>query len=151
MGRLTDRLTGYSSLGVDTAIFIYHLESHPNYNHLTQVLFSGVEDGKWTALTSVITLMELTVRPWQLGRDDIAYKYEALLVNFPNLKILDVDRNVSRRAAQLRASYNLHPADAIQIATSLVGGSQAYITNDRRLSRLNPVLDIIILDDLVIE
>ena len=51
------------------------------------------------------------------------------------------------RAAQLRARYCLRPADAFQVATALVHGAMAFVTNDWRLTRLAPVLDIIILDD----
>jgi RecA-family ATPase len=58
-----------------------------------------------------------------------------------------VTRDVARRAAQLRARYRLRPADALQMATALVHGATAFVTNDRQLTRLAPVLDIITLDD----
>jgi hypothetical protein len=51
-------------------VFIYHLEQHPHYFPLTHELLAGVEAGRWTACTSVVTLMELTVRPWQLGQPE---------------------------------------------------------------------------------
>lgn len=82
MGRLSDRLAPFPQMGLDTVIFIYHLECHPRYLSLTQELFQGVENGRWEAITSVITLMEINVRPLQMERQDIARKYEALLVNF---------------------------------------------------------------------
>jgi hypothetical protein len=34
---------------------------------------------------------------------EIAVKYEALIVNFPNLTLANIDRDVARRAAQLKA------------------------------------------------
>jgi predicted nucleic acid-binding protein len=91
--------------------------------------------------------MELTVRPWQVGRPAVAREYEALLVHFPNLTVADVTRDVARRAAQLRARYRVRPADALQAATALVHGATALVTNDRRLVRLEPVLDVIVLED----
>ncbi len=91
----------------------------------------------------MITLMELTVRPWQIGRADVARKYEALLVNFPNLTIVDIDRQVARHAAELRAGYRLHPADAIQVAACLIHGAQTFVTNDRRLANLSLPLSIV--------
>ena len=60
----------------------------------------------------------------------------------------DVTREVARRAAQLRARYRVRPADALQAATALVHGATAFVTNDRLLERLSPVLDLVILDDL---
>ncbi len=147
MERLIEKLKEAGVVGIDTPVFIYHLEAHPQYTPLTQAIFSGLEAGKWRAVTSVITLMEITVRPWQVGRADIARKYEALLVNFPNLAILDIQRDVTRTAAQLRARYSLRPPDALQAAASLHGGAKAFVTNDRRLSALQDLFDVLVLDD----
>jgi predicted nucleic acid-binding protein len=47
----------------------------------------------------------------------------------------------------LRARYHVRPADALQAATALVHGATAFVTNDRRLVRLEPVLDVILLED----
>ena len=80
----------------------------------------------------------------------MAREYEVLLVHFPHLTLADVTRDVARRAAQLRAHYRLRPADALQVATALVHGATAFVTNNRRLRRLTPVLDIIILDDFAV-
>lgn len=112
------------------------------------ILLAGVQAGQWRAVTSTVTLMELTVRPWQLGRAAVAREYEALLVHFPHLTVADVTRDVARRAAQLRAIYSLRPADALQVATALVHGATVFVTNDRSLARLSPVLDVVLLDDL---
>jgi predicted nucleic acid-binding protein len=147
MERLSGRLTGHAVIGLDTNIFIYHLEAHPRYQPLTQELLAGIQAGRRRAITSTVTVMELTVRPWQLGRPAVAREYEVLLVHFPHLTLADVTRDVARRAAQLRARYRLRPADALQVATALVHGATAFVTNDRRLARLAPMLDIIILDD----
>ena len=66
MERLTRALDTHTRIGLDTPVFIYHLEHHPRYSLVTQELLSGVESGQWEAVTSTITLMELTVRPWRL-------------------------------------------------------------------------------------
>jgi len=97
-----------------------------------------------------ITVMELTVRPWQVGRPAVAREYEARLVHFPNLFLADVTRDAARRAAQLRAQFNLRAADALQVATALIHGATAFVTNDRRLRRLESVLDMIVLDDFAL-
>jgi predicted nucleic acid-binding protein len=150
MERLREQLAGHAVIGLDTSIFIYHLEAHPRYQPLTQELLAGIQVGRQTAITPTVTVMELTVRPWQIGRPAVAREYETLLVHFPHLTLADVTRDVARRAAQLRARYLLRPADALQVATALVHGATAFVTNDRRLRRLKPVLDIIILDDFAL-
>ncbi|MBN1936320.1 MAG: type II toxin-antitoxin system VapC family toxin [Anaerolineae bacterium] len=149
MGRLDERLAAHKTLGLDCCIFIYHVEAHPGYLPLTRELLDGVESGRWQAVVSTIALMELTVRPWQAGRPAAARAYEALLAHFPHLTLVDVTRDVARRAAQLRARYAIPPVDALHAASVLVHGATAFVSNDRRLARLAPELDVVILDDLI--
>jgi predicted nucleic acid-binding protein len=151
MGRLSERLGSISVVGLDTAIFIYHFERHPRYFPLTQELFSSIEAGLRKGVTSTITLMEIIVKPLALRRQDVARKYEALLVNFPNLDIVDLDRNVIRQAARLRAEYRIRPPDALQASVSLLYGADVFITNDGLLKRLQNKLEVIILDDFIDE
>jgi len=149
MERIIRKLTGYPVIGLDTSIFIYHFEAHPRYQSLTLPILNGVEKGKWQAVTSMITIMELTVRPWQLGREDVARKYEALIFHFPHLELIDINRDIARLAAQLRAKYNLPSPDALQTAACLVRGGNALVTNDRKLGVLQPLIDVIVLDDFL--
>ena len=149
MDELSKRLAKAKVIGLDTPIFIYFLENNERYGPLAQLTINGIEKGKWQGVTSTITLMEITVRPWQLGRESVAREYEAVLVHFPNLSVVDVDRNVARAAAQLRAKYNVSPPDALQVAASLSYGAKAFLTNDKRLSRLQELIDILVLDDFV--
>lgn len=149
MDELSKRLAKAKVIGLDTPVFIYFLEDNPRYGALAQITINGIEKGKWEGVTSTITLMEITVRPWQLAREAAAREYEAVLVHFPNLSVVDVDRNVARAAAQLRAKYNVSPPDALQVASSLSFGAKAFLTNDRRLSKLQELIDILVLDDFV--
>lgn len=149
MDELSKRLAKAKVIGLDTPIFIYFLENNERYGPLAQLTINGIEKGKWQEVTSTITLMEITVRPWQLGNELVAREYEAVLVHFPNLSIVDVDRNVARAAAQLRAKYNVSPPNALQVAASLSYGAKAFLANDKRLSRLQELIDILVLDDFV--
>lgn len=150
MAGLREKLTGAGVVGLDTSIFIYHLETNPTYSLLTETVFKGMEAGKFQGVTSTITLMELTVLPWRMGHENVAREYEAVLANFPNLSIVDVDRDVARLAARLRADFNVSPADALQVAAGLQTGAKTFLTNDRRLSCLQTILDILLLDDFIV-
>jgi predicted nucleic acid-binding protein len=149
MDEFSKRLARAKVIGLDTPIFIYFLENNVRYGPLAQLTLNGIEKGKWQGITSAITLMEITVRPWQLGRESAAREYEAVLVHFPNLSVVDVDRNVARAAAQLRARYNISPPDALQVAASLSYGAKAFLTNDKRLSKLQELIDVLVLDDFL--
>jgi predicted nucleic acid-binding protein len=149
MGGLGERLKSIAVVGLDTAVFIYHFERNPRYFSLTEELFSGLEAGDRKGVTSSITLLEIIVKPLALDRQDIARKYEALLMNFPNLDIIDLDRDVIRQAARLRAEYRIRPPDALQVSVSLLYGAEIFITNDGHLKRLKDEIEVIILDDFV--
>ena len=147
MDRLIEQLSKHSIIGLDTSIFIYHFETNEQFVHLTTAILNGVQSGKWSCVTSVITLMEINVLPWRLEQNTVAQTYETLLVSFPNLRILDVNRNIARKAAQLRAEFNLKPADALHIATSIIGGATAWISNDKTHTRVSDILSTFILGD----
>ena len=79
----------------------------------------------------------------------VAREYEAILVHFPNLSIIDVDRIAARNASQLRAKYNISPSDALQIAASLSFGAKAFLTSDKKLSKIRELIDVVVLDDFL--
>lgn len=140
-------LKNHAVIGLDTSIFIYHFEGNARYLPTTKMLLDRIISGHHHAILSTVALMELNVRPFRLGKTEVAQHYESLLVHFPNLQIVDVTRDVARRSAQLRAKYNINPADALQTATALSKNATAFVTNDKGLARLNKLIDIILLDD----
>ena len=151
MANLKERLEGHQVIGLDTSIFIYHVEANPKYLPLTRAVLQTIQSDRSNGVVSTITVMELTVHPWRLNRGDIARQYEVLLLNFPNLGLVDLTRGVARQGAKLRASYNLRPADALQVATAMVSGATVWISNDKRLKRLELDIEVIILDDFLDE
>jgi len=149
MADLEQRLANHTLIGLDTSIFIYHLEGQSMYLPLTREILGRVEAGQSEAVVSTVTIMELTVHPWRVHRSDVARQYEVLLVNFPHLRLVDVTRDVARKAAQLRAQYNLRPADALQVGTALINGATLWVSNNKQLKRLEPGLEVLILDEYV--
>jgi len=147
LGTCAERLTGHSHVGLDSCVLIYHIERHPTYLPFTQALLGSIEAGHLTAVVSILALMEVTVRPWQLQRSDVVRDYEEILTHFPNLTISDVTRDIAHQAARLRAQYCLRPADALHVATALTHGATAFVTNDRQLTHLRENVQIVLLED----
>ena len=77
--------------------------------------------------------MEVLVVPYRSGNFALAERYEALLTNSRNLRMIEVDRRVLKAAAQLRATFKLKPPDAIQVAAALVGTCTSGLTHDREI------------------
>jgi predicted nucleic acid-binding protein len=61
--------------------------------------------------------------------------------------LVAVDTTIAERAADLRARWRIRTPDALQIATALDAGCQAFLTNDHALRRVTD-LQILVLDDL---
>ncbi len=145
MGRtIAHMLTNYKVVGIDTSPFIYHLQGEAAYSKVTMDLFRAVENGLVRAVTSVITLMEVLVKPISEGNVKAAEEYRILLSTFPNLSLRTIDYNVASRAAGLRAIYRIGAADALQLSTAIEEGASAFVTNDERLSKVKdmPVLTL---------
>ncbi len=142
-------LNRHTLVGVDTSIWICQLEDNPRYSSLTTDILNTLTTGRPRAVISVVTIMEVTAQPYRLKQLSIAAHYEAILSHFPHAQVHEVTATIARRAAQLRGRYSLRTADALLIATSLVAGATAWITNDRDLRRLAPLIDIVLLDDML--
>lgn len=144
--RLDDALDRHACVGIDTSVFIYRFESNSALGSLAGDALMAMEEGRFAGVTSLLTLMELAVRPLAVGRPDVADEYEVLLANFPHLSVVDVDRRVARRGAELRAAHRLRPADALQLGACIEHGASAFLTNDRDLRRVTE-LEVLLLDD----
>lgn len=137
---------GHRRVLIDTSIWICHLEQHREWAGAAGAVLAAVEAGKWTGVASELVLLELTVKPLQLQRQDVADEYELRLTHFPHLDLLPVTREVLLDAAALRARYRLRTADAIQLATGLQAGATLAITNDAAWRRL-PGMQVLLLSD----
>ncbi|CAN5715543.1 hypothetical protein BH23CHL2_BH23CHL2_21730 [soil metagenome] len=139
MGVLDSDLRSHRIIGLDTSLFIYSLENHAVYGELAGSVFIDIEDGQYEAVTSVVSLMEVTVQPLRLGQVDVVRAYQTYLGSFPNLDVVDIDRRTALIAARLRASYRVRPADALQLAACIEAGATAFITNDLRLRQVQEI------------
>jgi predicted nucleic acid-binding protein len=141
-------LSPHKLVGVDTMAFIYHLEGDIRYEPFTRTLFRSIEEGERHAVTSTITLLETLVKAKTLGDEAMRDDYHYALTSFPNLKLRPVDEEVAEAAATIRATSGLRTPDALQVATCVVEGASAFITNDDRLKKINEP-KIIIMNDIL--
>ena len=133
---------------IDTSIWIHHFEQHPQLAAAAGEIIENLEEGKFRGVASELTLLELTVKPLQLGRQDVADDYEVLLDYFPNFELVPISREILLEAAALRARQRLRTPDAIQIATGLRTGATLAVTNDEGWRNF-PLIETTILTDLI--
>ena len=80
---------------------------------------------------SVVSVVELLVRPIRTGQAQFTFMH-TFLTAFPNLTVLPMDTTVAVQAATLRASMGLALPDAVVIASGLLAGCEAIVSNDAR-------------------
>jgi len=139
-------LRRHPRVALDSSLFIYHIQKHPKYSPFTSVLFSWIETGRGTALTSTLTMTEVLVKPMLEADEGLAGEFFTLLKRYPNLEWFPVDLPIASVAARHRAIFRLRTPDAILSATSVLSGANILITNDRAFKRVD-VLDVLVLDD----
>ena len=148
MRRLQDFLKNHPVIALDSSIFIYHLEDHPRYAPLTEMIFNALEKGTNKGITSCLTLLEILTKPKADGLSHVARDYEYYLTTFPNLTFYEMGLEVARKASDLRASQRIKAPDAIQLATAILYGATAFLTNDRIFERVKDI-NVLILDKML--
>jgi len=126
-------------VGLDTMVFIYHFEENQVYSSLTFSIFESLEKGNFNGITSVLTLLEILVKPKRENNSLLTERYKLLFENFPNLQVKTLNENIADIASTLRANYNINTPDAIQIATSLEVKADIFITNDATLKKISEI------------
>jgi predicted nucleic acid-binding protein len=138
-------------IGLDTAPFIYHFESHPEFGGVMRTFFREcIDTGRNPAVTSVVTLAEVLVQPKSLGRADLVARYREYLTGAPGVRLHPLDVTSAEQAADLRASYGLRLPDAFQIAACLGAGATVFLGNDTKLRQVRE-LKVVLLSELTLE
>jgi len=130
---------GSGPVGIDTAIFIYYIEEHPEYFAPVSSLFAALDQNRCQGVTSSLTLLETLVVPYRAGDTALADRYELLLSRSRGLELVDLDRALLRAAARLRAAYAVKTPDSIQLAAALSKACSTFLTHDRPLSNVQGI------------
>jgi predicted nucleic acid-binding protein len=105
-----------SKVFVDTAPFIYLLESHPRLADQFAGLFEAAAKGTLSIALSTVTLAELLTGPYKAGQIALAKRFEKALCQY---EVVPISVPIAALAAQLRVQYRLKLHDALQLATAL--------------------------------
>ncbi len=130
---MSNFLHGSKKIALDTNVFIYVFEQHPEFGEKAKAILEHIENGFVEAVASSVSLTEILVKPIREGNLTLEKQYKLLFSHFPNLTILPIDNVVAERAAYLRGKYNIKTPDALILATALVAKAELFITTDQRL------------------
>lgn len=134
---MIDELLEQPRVVVDTAPLIYFLSGSTSRAAPARKLLLAAARGETEVLMSALTEAELLVAPLRLEDPTPAVEtIRDLIAGPPALDVRDVSRPIARRAARIRAEWNLRLADAVIAATAAETGSSALLGNDKRFVRL---------------
>lgn len=131
-------------VALDSNIFIYNLEENPEFVKFTDLIFKRLILNKIKAATSIISLTEIL--SYQRTSNAVKQLTEDFL-STPNLEVFDIDQQIAVEAARIRREYGFRLPDAIQLATALRSKAQAFISNDKKITKFKE-LSIILLSDI---
>lgn len=140
-----------SPLALDSNCLIYGFDAPGSARSafIRTEVFGPLAAGEMQAVTSIITLAELLVQPFERGLPERAHELRAALEDLPNFAMVPIDANIATEAARIRGTTRLRVPDAVQVATARVTGAAALLTNDRRIDRPDVGIAVLVLDDML--
>lgn len=115
---------------LDTSVLAAYLDATDATHPIAVcVLKEFVESGRNPALVSMVTVMEILVRPLRQSPPG-HHTVLALLRSHPNLAAVPVDIQIAREAATLRATHRFAPPDALIVGTGIAAQVGHLVTND---------------------
>jgi predicted nucleic acid-binding protein len=131
--------SSFKKVALDTNIFIYVFEQHPEFGEKAKWLLEQIEEGSYSAIASSISLTEILVKPIRDANLALEKQYKLLFTHFPNLSVVPVDNKVAERAAFIRGKYGMKTPDALVIASAIVAQADIFVTNDVRLEQVEEI------------
>ncbi|HEY6448328.1 MAG TPA: PIN domain-containing protein [Acidobacteriaceae bacterium] len=120
----------------DTMLFVYMLEADPRFGPRVRQIHREMTRRGDALCTSVFTVGEVLTGPRKKGRDDVAAELKDYFIS-DELELIPFTVGIAEEYSRIRADYSVLPADAIHLASAAQARSDLFLTNDRRLQRLN--------------
>ena len=124
-------------VGLDTAPLIYFIEDVEPYADLLEPAFELLGNQRLHAVTSTITLAEILTKPLADKKYGLVDEIKFTLKSFSTLTMFAVDEKLAEAAALVRARYGIRLPDALQVAVAIQGEATLFITNDKRLKKID--------------
>ena len=122
-------------LYLDANIFIYAALSTEELGEKAGALLQKIQRSEERAKTSALTFDEVY---WSVKKHDANLALEVCnaLLNFPNLEIVQADRELALSALRLMKAYKFDPRDALHAATAIAEKVDFIVSTDAHFDRI---------------
>lgn len=124
---------------IDTNVLVFAFIDKAEKGEKARSILDKVVRGEIDAMTSYLTFDEMFWNVKKIVGKQRAMEYSKAAIEMRNLRFLDVDGVVIRKAHELLSKYQLHPRDAIHTASAIVNGASSIISDDKDLSEITEI------------
>lgn len=122
-------------IALDASALIYFVEGSVTLRErIARRLDTVLADPAGQLMASRIARLECRVKPLRDGNTALLAEYDAVF-GAADFVLLDVSATVLDRVTELRASHSFKTPDAIQLASAIDAGADAFLTGDAGLAK----------------
>lgn len=127
---------------LDTNIFLNVKNKEQQFYEFSKKLLDSVDDGKFRAILSVISVAEICAGYHEAGEEREKDDFMAHIQSSPNFKVVNLDPSLADYSGKIRAQTKLRLPDAILVATALIQKARTIATHDERLKNASKLIKI---------
>ncbi|MEM1575826.1 MAG: type II toxin-antitoxin system VapC family toxin [Nitrososphaerota archaeon] len=120
---------------LDTNIFLNVIYKEKNFYEKSRKFLEEINNGKYQAVTSSITLLEIALDMAESGYIELVDKAIASIEDIKNLEIVSLNKTMTKQAAIFVLRDNISIHDAYHLSTALQQKVKAFITRDEELQK----------------
>ena len=95
-----------------------------------------------------MTFAEILTKPFADKSFPLADEIKFTLESFSSFSVASIDEKLAETAALFRARYTIRLPEALQLAVAIQAEATLFLTNDKRVKRLDAV-QVLVLSDFI--
>jgi predicted nucleic acid-binding protein len=120
----------------DSMLFVYFLEGHPQFGPRVRQIHQEMTQRGDALCTSIFTVGEMLTGP-EKTKAFVRVKETKEYFESKEVELIPFRMSTAEAYAKIRAANSVLPADAVHLASAAEAQADLFLTNDKKLQRLN--------------
>lgn len=120
----------------DSMLFVYFFEGHPQFGPRVRQIYQEMRQRGDLLCTSIFTVGEMLTGP-EKTKAFVRAKETKEYFQSDEVELIPFRMSTAEAYAKIRAATSVLPADAIHLASAAEVQADLFLTNDKKLQRLN--------------